>query len=168
MVQHDFIKDEIERMGRAIGKLITLITGTEGGDLTPELRQSVIHQQLRKELGTDPGDLLSLPRADLIRQLDELNLQPAHLDQLAVFLTEWGHTETDTDVRANLYRRAMLLYDLAGERSGVFYPARVAAGVEVRALLEAEIYGRGALRRATRRGSGRGCTTWLEWQRKWK
>jgi len=83
MVQRDFIKDEIERMGRVLGKFITLVTGTAGGDLTPELRWRVIQEQLREELGIDPEDLLTLPRAKLIKLLDDLHLQPAHLDPAA-------------------------------------------------------------------------------------
>lgn len=120
MQQRDIIKDEIERLGRVLGKLITLVTGSPGGDMNQELRLKEAQDRLRDDLGLVPDDLLQLSRSDLIRKLDDLQLRPNHLYQLGDFLTLWAYEEKLPTTRATLYQRALLLYDLAGERSGVY------------------------------------------------
>jgi len=120
MQQRDFIKDEIERLGRVLGKLVTMVLGGEGGDMNPIVSRQMIEERLRNELGIDPNELLELSREELLAKLDELNLQPSHLDQLGDFLAAWAGTENDIEVKALLFRRALLLYDLAGERSGTY------------------------------------------------
>jgi hypothetical protein len=120
MQQRDIIKDEIERLGRVLGKVITLIAGSPGGNRNLELRLKEVEDRLRNDLGLEPDDLLELSREDLILQLDQLYLQPNHLYQLGDFLVTWAYEEKRSSTKAALYQRALLLYDLAGERSGVY------------------------------------------------
>jgi|GEM_PF-3451930 len=132
MQQRDFIKDEIERLGRVLGKLVTMMLGTEGDDLNPQQRILVAVKNLKEEIGLDPEELMRLSRAELITRLDELNLEPGHLDQLARFLTSWATAEEDSTVKTTLYQRALLLYDLAGERSGIYSLTRAEREREIR------------------------------------
>ncbi|MFT6001004.1 MAG: hypothetical protein ACI81P_003470 [Neolewinella sp.] len=111
MQQRDIIKDEIERLGRVLGKLITLVTGSSGGDMNLELRLKEVQDRLRNDLGLAPDDLLQLSRNDLILKLDDLQLTPNHLYQLGDFLTLWAYEEALHTTRATLYQRALLLYD---------------------------------------------------------
>jgi len=120
MQQRDIIKDEIERLGRVMGKLITLVAGTPGGAMNLELRLREVEDRLRNDLGLEPDDLLQLSRKELISKLDELRLQPNHLYQLGDFLVTWAYEEKTSSTKAALFKRALLLYDLAGERSGVY------------------------------------------------
>ena len=69
MQQRDIIKDEIERLGRVLGKLITLVTGSPGGDMNLELRLKEVQDRLRNDLELELDDLLQLSREDLIRTL---------------------------------------------------------------------------------------------------
>lgn len=85
-----------------------------------ELRLKEVQDRLRNDLGLAPDDLLQLSRNDLILKLDDLQLTPNHLYQLGDFLTLWAYEEALHTTRATLYQRALLLYDLAGERSGVY------------------------------------------------
>jgi hypothetical protein len=120
MQQRDIIKDELERLGRVLGKVVTMITGTPGGDMNLELRLKKVQDRLRNDLGLEPDDLLQLSREDLISKLDDLQLQPNHLYQLGDFLVTWAYEEKRVATKIILYQRALLLYDLAGERSGVY------------------------------------------------
>jgi hypothetical protein len=124
MQQRDFIKDEIERLGRVLGKLVVMLLGTEGGDLNPQQRILTAQQKLKAEGDLDPKELVRLSREDLIKKLDQLNLEPLHLDQLAEFLAVWAGEEGDPEIKKILYQRALLLYDLAGERSGTYSMVR--------------------------------------------
>lgn len=136
MQQRDIIKDELERLGRVLGKVITMITGTPGGDMNLELRLKEVQDRLRNDLGLEPDDLLRLSRKDLISKLDDLQLQPNHLYQLGDFLATWGNEEKRSSTRARLYQRALLLYDLAGERSGVYSMQRADYEKSLREILE--------------------------------
>jgi hypothetical protein len=120
MQQRDIIKDEIERLGRVLGKVITLVAGSPGGDMNLEVRLKEVEDQLRNSLGLEPSDLLQLNREELIQKLDQLQLQPNHLYQLGDFLVSWAYVEKQSSTKAALFQRALLLYDLAGERSGVY------------------------------------------------
>lgn len=136
MQQRDFIKDEIERLGRAFGKLITMLLRTEGGDMDLQQRIMTVGQKLKKEIDLDPHDLVTLSRADLISKLDELNFEPAHFDQLGDVLFALADAETDKKIRIALYQRALLLFDLAGERSGTYSMLRADRETLVRAALQ--------------------------------
>ena len=120
MQQRDIIKDEIERVGRVLGKMLTWLIGTAGGELEPELRRRQIAAQLRDGIDLSPDQLMHLSREDLMARLDDLNLQPVHLEQLGDFLAGWAKEEKDREVIERLWKRALLLYDLAGERSEAY------------------------------------------------
>jgi len=124
MQQRDFIKDEIERLGRVLGKLVTMMLDIEGGTISSSQLRQIGEDQFRGELGFDVNEILELVRVDLISRLEELNFQPPHLEQLGDFLAILGRREEDHEVQRLIFRRALLLYDLAGESSGTYSMTR--------------------------------------------
>jgi hypothetical protein len=135
MVQRDFIKDEIERLGRVFGKLITMILATEGGAMGPSEIRQIAQEQLRDEFDFDIDEVLELSRIDLMARLDEFNLLPPQMEQLGDFLTIWAKREEDPEARQLLFRRALLLFDMAGERSGTYSMIRADKEAAIRAEL---------------------------------
>ncbi|TXF90741.1 hypothetical protein FUA23_04690 [Neolewinella aurantiaca] len=136
MQQRDIIKDEIERLGRGLGKLVAMMFNTEGGDMNPAQAWEIAQDQFRDEFDFEIDDVLELPPADLMIKLDELHLHPQHYDQLGDVLTAWAGREEDPSTRQRLLRRALLLYDLAGEKSGTFCMVRAKKETDVKAQLK--------------------------------
>ena len=134
MQQRDIIKDEIERLGRVLGKVITMLAGMDGGELEPNTRH-LIGNQLRRELDLSLEELLILPPDDLKAKFEQLRLQPAHLDQLGDLLDTFARGEEDPDEQRTNLHRALLLYDLAGEASGIYSMERADKEAAIRAKL---------------------------------
>ncbi len=124
MLQRDLIKDEIERLGRVLGKMITMLLKLEGGDLGPAEARRMVQEQFRDEFDLELDQLLELDRADLITKFDELNLQPSHIEQLGDLLASLARKDNNPEVKDRAFRRALVLYDLAGERSGTYSMTR--------------------------------------------
>ena len=135
MQQRDIIKDEIERLGRVLGKVITMLVGLEGGEIEPAEARTIAENQFRLEFDLDLEELLELNRVDLKAKLEELRLQPGHLEQLGDILDALARQELDPASREHILHRALLLYDLAGEASGIYSMERADKEAAIRAKL---------------------------------
>jgi len=82
MQQRDIIKDEIERLGRVLGKLVAMLLELESGGASPQMAREVAEDKFRNELELDLDELLELNLSNLKAKLDELHFQPPHVDQL--------------------------------------------------------------------------------------
>ena len=135
MQQRDIIKDEIERLGRVLGKLVAMLLELESGGASPQMAREVAEDKFRNELELDLDELLELNLSNLKAKLDELHFQPPHVDQLGDFLSALAHREENPELRERFFRRALMLYDLAGERSGTYSMARSDKESAIRAEL---------------------------------
>lgn len=138
MEQRDFIKDEIERIGQAIGRLIAQLIGTDGNNLPPAQWRATISEALTEDLGLSLDQLLDHSRESLLELVDERQLTPTHIEQLGDLFAEWAGTERETAVRANLGKRALMLYDLSGELSANFSFTRAEKEAHLVAFLKNE------------------------------
>lgn len=120
MEQRDLIKEEAERLGQVIGKLIALVIGTGGGNQDNAALETTISKALKEELGTDLHQLLDLSTADLRAFVRDQKLLPYHVELLADLFAEWAERESNRAVSLQLAGRALTLYDLGGELSGTF------------------------------------------------
>jgi len=118
MEQRDFIKDEIERLGRVLGKIVADFLGTNSPGLVEHSIQ-ISQEQLKGELDIDVNALLVLDTKDLIEYLVNRNLTFGHFEQLALYLKEVGLHELDRDKRKakNYLVRSLDLLNAADEIS---------------------------------------------------
>lgn len=138
MEQRDFIKDEIERIGQAIGRLIAQLIGTDGNNLPPAQWRATISEALTEDLGLSLDQLLDHSRESLLELVDERQLTPAHIEQLGDLFAEWAGTEREMAVRINLGKRALMLYGLSGELSANFSFTRAKKEAHLVAFLKNE------------------------------
>lgn len=134
MQQRDFIKDEIEKLGRVLGQVVAELIGTSSNDFS-ESRRSADHV-LRAELDMDLEALLQLDLEQLAERLLEVKWPESSLDQLAMIFTELAKRETLQTKRLELFHRALDLYHLAGKRSKSYSFERASAMADIQAQLE--------------------------------
>ncbi|MGK0314471.1 MAG: hypothetical protein ACI86M_000685, partial [Saprospiraceae bacterium] len=96
MQQRDIIKDEIEQLGRALGKLINNFFGLKTvGNVTEAIQ--ITNTELISELDIDIEKMVQFEANELEEYIDSNNLTDIHLDQLASYLFEIGLYEKSED-----------------------------------------------------------------------
>lgn len=129
MERRDILKEQIEQLGRVLGKIIANFIGlkTQGNVLEEPVQAT--NQALQSELNLDVDNVLQLEDAALAQYLDALNFNEQHLDQLAHYLYEAGkHYQTAGNRSAALsyFQAAGRLLLLLEERSSTITFARIA------------------------------------------
>ena len=136
MLQRDLLKDQIEQLGRVLGKIVAqLLALKQTGDLHPGLKEAT--QQAKELTGLDINALLGKDTATLEAYAAAHDLTAAHLDKLAEFLA--GLAQHAPAAEESTYLTAALkLLEVADNRSGDYsltredakrsYAARLPAG----------------------------------------
>ena len=119
MERRDILKDEIEALGRALGKLLAQLFGTEDGN-KPGMETVSKVAEAFTELNIDMDTLLTIPANELKPYLKERNFQPANLENLSEIILETGKlVEKEDLIKARLYfSRTLELYKLMDEVYG--------------------------------------------------
>jgi hypothetical protein len=125
MQQRDLLKDEIERLGGAIGKAIARLLNTTSGNQPGAGWEQVVNDELWEALGLPLETLLTAEREELLQLMVEQKMTPVHIEQLADFLQEAAGREDRPEQQILLLERALLLYDLAAAESGDYSFSRV-------------------------------------------
>ena len=125
MQQRDLLKDEIERLGGAIGKAIARLLNTTSGNQPGADWEQVVNDELWEALGLPLETLLTAEREELLQLMVEQKMTPVHIEQLADFLQEAAGREDRPEQQILLLERALLLYDLAAAESGDYSFSRV-------------------------------------------
>lgn len=127
MEHRDLIKDEIERLGQNLGRILAQILRTEGAHNSNwQFTQNALSE-------LDLGELLELP--DLDTQLAAPAWSDANLDRLAEVLFHSAEKES-IPKREQLLQRSLELYDLANSRSSTWSMERNAAMQRIQQMLD--------------------------------
>lgn len=125
MQQRDIIKDEIEQLGRALGKLIANFLGMKTeGDISEAIK--VTNTDLLSELNVDIKKLIQLNEHELDDYIESINFTDLHLDQLANYLFEVGLYEKSVRGSSQKwFEAAMRLLLIVGDKSDTITFARI-------------------------------------------
>jgi hypothetical protein len=125
MQQRDIIKEEIEQLGLAIGKLIANFIGLKTIGSISEAIQ-ITNTKLRSDLDLDIARLARLEANELEEYIDSNNLTDIHLDQLASYIFEIGMHEKAVDGNGEKWFEAsMRLLEVVGRKSDTITLARI-------------------------------------------
>lgn len=96
MEQRDIIKDEIEQLGKVLGRIIANFLGLKSkGQVSQGIEITV--QKLQSELDIDTNKLITLSRKKLTEYLQKRKLTAEHIEILADYLKETGKIEIERD-----------------------------------------------------------------------
>ena len=125
MQQRDIIKDEIEQLGRALGKLIANFLGMKTeGNVSEAIK--ITNTELLSELDIDIMKLVQLDGEELDNYIEEKNCNDHHLDQLANYLFEVGQHEKSVNGNSRKwFEAAMRLLLIVGDKSDTITFARI-------------------------------------------
>ena len=136
MQQRDTIKDEIEQLGRALGKLIANFLGLKTEGNVCEAIQ-LTNTELQSELGIDIQKLVLLKVNNLEEYIDYNNLNDIHLDQLASYVFEIGmHEKSEHGAGRKWFEAAMRLLEIVGKKTDTITLARIELIKEIEKELE--------------------------------
>jgi hypothetical protein len=122
--QEDYLKRQIDQLGRVLGKLLADILGFRSkGQVNAGIETT--NQVLKNELGLNIDDLISISDGDFIKILqDEKKLNNENLDNLAeilfLFAEEPDSPDADNSKVNMLYEKALILYEHINETSSVY------------------------------------------------
>ena len=119
MIQRDIIQQQIEQLGRALGKIITAFLGLKSQGKVAEGFQ-IANQQFNSELDIDIDKLLGFDKTALADYFSEKPITSDHLVQIADYVTVLGEHQSDTAAKTNAFGCAYNLVELANAKSDTF------------------------------------------------
>ena len=118
MEQRDLLKDQIEQLGRALGRILAEFLGTKTeGDIAQSIEIS--NERFKSELDIDIEQLRTLDKEELAAYLCQRQLAAAHLETLSKYMAIIGTEISDEkmDEAKQYLKRAIDLLDMADEFS---------------------------------------------------
>jgi hypothetical protein len=114
MEQEDYLKRQIDQLGRVLGKILADLTGLRSQGATG-IGLEAADYALKEELGFDLSALASIPKENFIQTLQEVKyFSNENLDNLAgiMFLVaeEPYHGGAETGEKKRLYERSFIIY----------------------------------------------------------
>ena len=115
MEQEDYIKRQIDQLGRVLGKILADLTGFRARGQMGEGIEAA-DQAIKAELGLSINDLISIPTENFINKLQESRkVSDDNFDKLADLFfqlaEELDQSGTDNEKMQNLYERSLMMYD---------------------------------------------------------
>tara|TARA_B100000809_G_C14809303_1_gene413234 strand:+ start:77 stop:496 length:420 start_codon:yes stop_codon:yes gene_type:complete len=135
MAQRDLIRDQIEQMGRVLGKALADFLGFKSKGMINQGLE-VSSQQLKSELDIDLGELTTLSNSDLKSYLLDRKFTVKHIEMLADYLSEVGKSKiSDKNQTGKTYlNKSIVLYELVDEISRTICFEREAKKSEMKTL----------------------------------
>lgn len=140
MERRDLFKDEIERLGRALGKILAeFLNQKNKGKVAFGIE--VTNQQLKTQLDFDINKLLLIEADELEPYLSEKKLSPEHIESLVDYIIEIAdHTiDQNTHHAIVLYERALGMYAVATRFSKIYPFERILKEQHIKGKLK-ELY----------------------------
>jgi len=119
MIQRDLIQQQIEQLGRALGKIITGFLGLKSQGKVA-LGFEIANEQFNKELDIDIDKLLGMDKALLSNYMKDKHFTSSHLEEIAEYVEVLGEHQSDNAAKTNAFGTALNLMELANEQSAVF------------------------------------------------
>lgn len=119
MIQRDLIQQQIEQLGRAIGKIITGFLGLKSQGKVAQGFE-IANEQFNKELDIDIDKLLGMNKALLTDYMATKPFISAHLEEIANYVEVLGEHQSDDATKANAFGTVLNLMELANEKSEIF------------------------------------------------
>jgi len=118
MEQRDLIKDQIEQLGKVLGKILSGFLGLKSSGET-SVGIEISNEQLKNELDIDLSQLLELDKYDLKKYLTSRKLSAEHIEILSKYLEEIGLRKlTENKIEADKYlSKTLILLELVDEIS---------------------------------------------------
>ncbi len=135
MQQRDIIKDQIEQLGKVLGKLTALILGFDGGDILEGINQVV--EEFDTELNLDLKKLIGLEQEEFKQSLkDKFQNFEEPLSQLGNLLFEIGnHCGPEGALRQQYLQKALWTFEYINTVSATFSMERMGKIGELKKLL---------------------------------
>ena len=119
MIQRDIIQQQIEQLGRALGKIITGFLGLKAQGKVAQGFE-IANQQFNSELDIDIEKLLGLEEDLLKDYMKDKPFTSEHLEEIANYVEALAEHQSDTAAKTNAFGCALNLTELANEKSEVF------------------------------------------------
>jgi len=136
MQQRDIIKDQIEQLGKVLGKITALILGLKSdGDILGGLEQ--VAEEFDTELHIDLHKLIALEQLEFQKALAEkFQTFEAPLEQLGDVLFEIGnHCGPEGELRQQYLEKALWTFEYINTISSTFSMERMGKIGELKKLL---------------------------------
>jgi hypothetical protein len=122
--QEDYIKRQIDQLGRVLGKILAGLMGLKARGQASQGIESA-SQALRTELGLNLEDLTLIPTDSfLTTMLDTRKFSDNNFEQLAeiMFLIaeELNSMDTDVSIMKLLYERALVIFEILDKTSSTY------------------------------------------------
>ena len=124
MQQEDYIKRQIDQLGRVLGKILADLMGLKArGQASLEIES--VSQALKTELGLTIDDLTLIPTDSFLTTLlDTKKFSDNNFEQLAeiMFLIaeELNIKNTDVGKMKQLYERALIIFEILDKTSSTY------------------------------------------------
>lgn len=116
MEQRDLLKDQIEQLGKVLGKILSDFIGSASkGNVAQGIE--IANERLQSELDIDIEKLISLNNTDLKEYLNTRKLTEPHLEMLSKYLVENGKNKTDKNEMELYFKKAIILLNIVDEIS---------------------------------------------------
>lgn len=137
MEQRDLIKDQIEQLGKVLGKILSDFLGMKSNN-NAALGIEVSNERLHSQLDINIEELITLNKKELAELVKNKSLMWNHLETLSEYLKEVGIAKTENNkIEAQLYlEKAIELLDIADEASKTTSFSRIIMENEIKDLLK--------------------------------
>ena len=124
MEQEDFLKRQIDQLGRALGKILTVLLGFKAHGQVSEGIEAT-DQALKTELGLSIDDLTLIPTQSFIATLLKVRkFNDTNFEELAEILflvaEEFNIKKTDIEKMKKLYEKSLIIYEALDKTSSTY------------------------------------------------
>ena len=140
MEQRDLLKDQIEQLGRVLGKMLADFLGLKSESQISEAIE-ITNQRLQDELDIDVDKLTTLNKTELMDYLLDRKLKAEHLEILSEYMKEIGieALKANKDNARIWLGKAIELIDIADETSRTMSFDRMNEKTRIENLLQQDI-----------------------------
>lgn len=134
MQNRDLLKDEIERVGKVLAKILSEILGLQSSNNANDGIE-ITNQQLKDELDIDVAAMLELPKNALQDFLIKRNFIAAHIEYLSDYFGILGKKQTEAIKKQAYLLKAVELLDIADDSFNTMSLQRMNKKTQLQELL---------------------------------
>ncbi len=140
MEQRDFLKDQIEQMGKVLARVLADFFHMKNDNNASE-GVEIANQHLREKIDIDIVKLTGLNKGELVDYCMNRNLTADHLEFLAEYLKEAGLAESSSDKQGakKYWLTAIELLEIGNEISRVISFEGLNRKIEIEGLLKGHV-----------------------------